>query len=257
MDLPFATLVLLMLSAFVAGLVDAVVGGGGLIQVPAVFAALPQQPAATLLGTNKLAGVWGTSVAALRYARAVRVEWGTALPGALAALAFSFLGAYAVTQVPSDALRKALPVVLLAVAGYTLWRKDLGSVHAPAHAGWRETAWALLAGAAIGFYDGFFGPGTGSFLVFLYVRFFGFNFLSASAAAKVVNVACNVASLAWFIPTGRVIWTAGLGMAVFNVSGSLVGSRLAIRYGSGFVRTLFLLVVFALILKTGYDAFLR
>jgi uncharacterized membrane protein YfcA len=257
MDIAPHVFVWLFCAAFLAGLIDAVVGGGGLIQVPALFAGLPQHPPATLLGTNKLAGVWGTAVATLRYARVVRVEWGAAVPGALAALVFAFLGSYAVTQFPSDNLRKLLPVVLLVVAIYTLWKKDLGSVHRPAHRGWQEKTYAATAGALLGFYDGFFGPGTGSFLVFLYVRFFGFNFLSASAAAKVVNVACNVASLAWFVPSGHVLWKAGLGMAVFNIAGSLVGSRMAILRGSGFVRQIFLFVVFALILKTGYDGFLR
>jgi hypothetical protein len=247
----------LCIAAFLAGLIDAVVGGGGLIQIPALFAVLPNTTPATLLGTSKLAGVWGTGAAAFNFARRVRVEWNTAAPAAVAAFALSFLGAYTVTKIPPDFVRKLLPFVLIAVALYTLNKKDLGSVHAPLHQGVKEKAIAVAVGGCIGFYDGFFGPGTGSFLVFLFVRFFGFDFLGASAVAKVVNVACNVAALLWFTYSGHLLWQFGLLMAICNVAGSLVGTRLAIRHGSAFVRKLFLLVVSLLVLKTAYDAFFK
>jgi uncharacterized membrane protein YfcA len=130
-------------------------------------------------------------------------------------------------------------------------------VHAPLHGGAKEKLIAVMAGGGIGFYDGFFGPGTGSFLVFLFVRFFGFDFLGASAVAKVVNVACNFAALLWFGYSGHLLWQVGLLMAVCNVLGSIIGARLAIKHGSGFVRQIFLLVVSGLILKTGYDAFFK
>lgn len=248
---------LLYAAAFGAGLVDAVVGGGGLIQIPALFSVLPEVPPATLLGTNKLAGVWGTSAAAVNFSRRVKLQWSAAAPAALAAFVFAFAGAFTVTKISPDFLRKLLPLILVLVAVYTFRKKDFGSVHAPVHSGRAERWLALAVGGAIGFYDGFFGPGTGSFLVFLFVRFFGFDFLGASAVSKVVNVACNLSALMWFGFSGHLIWQIGLIMAVFNVGGSLVGSRLAIRYGSGFVRKLFLIVVTLLILKTGYDAFLR
>jgi uncharacterized protein len=244
-------------AAMLAGMIDAVVGGGGLIQIPALFSTLPETVPATLLGTNKLAGVWGTSAAAINFARRVRVHWGTAVPAALAAFALAFVGAFTVTKVSPDFLRKLLPFVLIAVAIYTFKKKDLGSIHAPVHEGMQERVFAIGIGGCIGFYDGFFGPGTGSFLVFLFVRFFGFDFLAASAVSKVVNVVCNLSALLWFGYSGHLLWQLGAMMAVCNVAGSLVGSRLAIKHGSGFVRKLFLLVVSALILKTGYDAFLK
>jgi uncharacterized membrane protein YfcA len=247
----------LALAAFFAGMIDAVVGGGGLIQIPALFAVLPAAPPAMLLGTSKLAGVWGTATAAVGFARKVKVEWTTAAPAATAAFLFAFIGAYTVTRIPPDFIRKLLPFILVAVAVYTLSRKDFGRVHAPLHAGSRERFAAILVGAGIGFYDGFFGPGTGSFLVFLFVRFFGFDFLGASAVAKVVNVACNLAALLWFGYSGNLLWQVGAVMAVFNVIGSLTGTRLAIRHGSAFVRHVFLVVVSLLILKTGYDAFFK
>jgi uncharacterized membrane protein YfcA len=258
MDLPaLAPMVFLCGAAFCAGLIDAVVGGGGLIQIPALFAALPDASAATLVGTNKVSSVWGTSFAAWRYSRTIRIEWGAALPGALAAFVFAFLGAWAVTRTPPDLLRRALPFVLIAVAVYTYRKKDFGSVHAPIERNVSSYLLALAVGAAIGFYDGFFGPGTGSFLIFLYVRYFGFDFLSASASAKLVNVACNLAALLWFGFSGHLLLAVGFLMMPFNVAGSLAGSRLALRHGSIFVRRLFLVVVTLLIARTGYDAFLR
>lgn len=248
--------VILAAAAFLAGMVDAVVGGGGLIQIPALFSALPNTAPATLLGTSKFAGIWGAGAAALGFARRVKLQWSTAVPAATAAFALSFVGAYTVTHILPDFIRKILPFVLLAVAVYTYRKKDFGSIHAPLHVGSKEKLFAILVGGSIGFYDGFFGPGTGSFLVFLFVRFFGFDFLGASAVAKVVNVACNLSALLWFGYSGHLLWQLGAVMAICNVLGSLIGIRLALKHGTGFVRKLFLLVVSGLILKTGYDAFI-
>lgn len=248
---------ILCVAALLAGLIDAVVGGGGLIQLPALFSVMPNVTPATLLGTSKLAGIWGTGAAAYSFARRVRIEWNTAAPAAIAAFLMAFLGAYTVTKIPPDFFRKLLPIILIAVFLYTLKKKDFGSIHAPLHTGGKEKFIAVCVGGGIGFYDGFFGPGTGSFLVFLFVRFFGFNFLGASAVAKVVNVACNLSALLWFWYSGHLLWQIGFMMAVCNVAGSLIGTRLAIRNGSAFVRQVFLFVVTALILKTGYDAFFK
>ena len=248
---------LLAAAGFVAGLIDAVVGGGGLIQIPALFSMLPNTVPATIFGTNKLASIFGTSAAAVNYGRRVRLAWSAAVPAAGAAFLFAFLGAYTVTHIPTEAIRKSLPFILLAVAIYTFRKKDFGSIHAPQHTGAKEKLIAVLIGGGIGFYDGFFGPGTGSFLIFLFVRFFGFDFLAASAVSKVVNVATNLAALLWFGYSGHILGQLALLMAICNVAGSLVGTRLAIKHGSGFVRKLFLVVVSVLILKTGYDAFLK
>lgn len=249
--------VVLGVAAFGAGLVDAVVGGGGLIQLPAMFSVFPNMAPATIVGTNKLASICGTGVAAVSYARRVTIAWSVAAPAAIAALVFAFLGAYTLTKVSPDFMRTFLPVVLIAVAIYTFAKKDFGSVHAPVHSGRREQTLALLIGSGIGFYDGFFGPGTGSFLVFLFVRIFGFDFLGASAVAKIVNVACNFSALVWFGYSGHLIWQLGALMAVCQIAGSIIGSRLAMKHGSGFVRKLFLVVVSILIVKTTYDAWIR
>jgi uncharacterized membrane protein YfcA len=248
---------ILFAGSFLAGLIDAVVGGGGLILIPTLFSVFPNVTPATLLGTNKVAGVFGTSAAAMTFAKKVQLEWGAAVPAALAAFLFSFAGAWTVTHIPTELIRKALPFVLLGVALYTLKKKDFGIHHLPRHSGNAKILLAILIGCGIGFYDGIFGPGTGSFLVFLFVRVFGYNFLSASAVSKVVNVATNLGALIWFGVSGHIIWQLGLMMAVFNVAGSTVGSRLAIKHGSGFVRILFLCVVSVLIVKTAYDAFVK
>jgi len=248
-------LLVLIFAAFMAGSIDAVVGGGGLIQIPALFAIYPGESAATLFGTNKCASVVGTANATWRYARQVKMPWRTILPAALAAFAFSYLGAAAVAWLPKDAVRPLILLLLVVAAVYTLKNKDFGQVHRLAHAGHRELVYAMLLGGVIGFYDGFFGPGTGSFLIFLFVRFFGFDFLHASAGAKVVNVATNLAALAYFVPNGFVLPLLAVLMALANVSGSMAGTWLALRHGSAFVRKVFLAMVGILIVKFAWDTF--
>jgi len=245
----------LAIAALFAGFIDAVVGGGGLIQIPALFNALPQELPATLFGTNKFSSVFGTSNAAWRYARRVEMPWRTTLPAALAAFACSYLGAMAVAWLPPAMLRPLILLLLVGAAVYTFSRRDFGATHRPQHTGRREFVYAVMLGGGIGFYDGFFGPGTGSFLIFLFVRFFGFDFLHASAASKVVNVATNLAALAFFVPHGHVLPLLAVLMAGCNVLGSFIGAHLALRHGSGFVRKAFLCVVGVFILKFAYDTF--
>ncbi len=244
------------LASLFAGFVDAIVGGGGLILVPALFSVFPNAAPATLFGTNKGAAVCGTAWATVQYSRRVQMQWRAMLPAAIAALAGSFAGAWTVTLASPGGLRRALPFILGGVFIYTLVRKDLGRIHAPRHAGARQALMASGIGLVVGFYDGFFGPGTGSFFVILFVRLLGYDFLNASASAKLLNTATNLAALALFAIKGHVWWHIAAVMALANVAGSLLGTRLALRHGAGFVRGVFIAVVGALILKTGYDAFL-
>ncbi|MDD5248096.1 MAG: TSUP family transporter [Rhodocyclaceae bacterium] len=244
----------LLLAAFGAGLVDAVAGGGGLIQVPALFSALPLEMPATVFGTNKGSSVFGTANAAWRYARRVPIPWSIALPAAGAAFVFSFAGAATVAWLPKDIVRPLILALLVVVAAYTALRPNFGV--APAAAPRRGLGAVLLVGAGLGFYDGFFGPGMGSFLIFAFVRWFGLDFLRASAAAKVVNGGTNLAALAYFAPSGHVLWGLALSMAAFNVAGANVGAHLAIRRGSGFVRGVFLAATGLLIAKFGYDTYI-
>ena len=247
------TLFILAASGF-AGLIDAIVGGGGLILLPALFATYPTAPPATLLGTNKCASVWGTALATYRYSNRVQLAWRALLPAALCALVGSFVGAWSVTQIDPAFLRKITPIILLVVLIYTLAKKDLGINHKPHQNKNRERVIACLIGAVIGWYDGFFGPGTGSFFIFLFVRFLGYDFLNASASAKLLNVSTNLAAILLFALKGHVWWHIGLMMAVSNMAGSLIGSHLALKHGAGFVRWIFVFVVSALILKTALMA---
>lgn len=247
-------LLLVSTASFFAGFVDSIVGGGGLILVPALFAVFPNAPPATLFGVNKSASIWGTGAAAWQYAQRVQMPWHALWPAAIVCFAGSMLGAWTVTQISPDFLRRLLPLILLGVLIYTLARKELGRHHAPRFKGRQEAMAAATLGVTIGFYDGFFGPGTGSFFVFLFVRWLGYDFLHASASAKLLNTTSNLAALLLFAYKGHVWWHLALAMAVANVVGSLIGTRLALKHGSGFVRGAFILVVGALILKTGYDA---
>ena len=251
-EIPFV-----LVAAFGAGVVDAMAGGGGLIQLPALFAAYPVAPQATLLGTGKLAGLAGTTSAAARYLRSVRLDHALVLSAAVAAFLAAMVGAWIATKVPPLRFRAMVPILLSAVLLYTLLHRDFGREHRPRRSGGRGRALAAAGAGAIGLYDGFFGPGTGSFLMFLFVRVFGMGFLHASASAKIVNAAANLAAILLFGMTGEIFWLLGLAMAACNVAGALLGTHLAIRYGSGFVRVVFILVVGCLIAKTAWDAFAR
>jgi uncharacterized protein len=250
-------LILLCLFAFLAGFIDSVVGGGGLILIPALLILRPDLDLATVLGTNKGAAVWGTLTATLHYSRTVGIPWRIMLPAALTGFVFSFLGAFVVTRIHSDFLRPFIILLLIAVAVYTFFKKDFGSLHAPHLSKTKQRLVALAAGAVMGFYDGFFGPGTGSFLIFIFIGVVGFSFLAASASSKVINLATNVAAFLYFAATNHVAYSLVLPLALCNVLGSWVGSRLAVLRGSGFVRVLFLFVVTGVIVRLSYDTFLR
>lgn len=253
LDALFPELLWLLCVAFMAGVVDAAVGGGGLVQLPGLFTALPQQSPAALLGTNKFSAMFGTATSCWRYARKVRFPWTPVLLAAATAFVFSFLGATAVSLLPRDAVRPLILGLLIAMLAYTLVKKDFGALHAPRSLGRRDLAIALAMGAAIGFYDGLFGPGTGSFLIFMFIRFFGLDFLRASAASKVVNLATNLAALSFFLPAGHVLLAFAMPMAAANILGAVFGTRLALRGGTPVIRKLFLVLVIVLIAKMGWD----
>jgi uncharacterized membrane protein YfcA len=255
--MPDFDLVAVTLASLAAGFVNSIAGGGGLVSLPILFSVFPSAAPAELFGTNKASMVCGTAWAAADYARHVRLPWRTLVPAIAAALVGGLIGAWLVTQVSSDWLRRLLPVMLAIVLVLTVLGRDLGADHAPAHTGAAEAALASAIAFTLGLYDGFFGPGTGTFLIFLFVRALGFDFLHAVASAKVINMTTNIAALAWFGWTGNVWWRFFVPMAVANVVGSFLGTRLALRHGSWLIRVVFLAVVAALILKTGFDAYRR
>lgn len=245
--------VLLCLAAFAAGGLDAVVGGGGLIQLPALLLVLPHMPVVRLLGTNKLSSIVGTGSAAVTYSRRVDLHRPTAVQMAVAAFFGAAAGALLATVAGSAVLKPVVLVALVAVWLRTLLRPGLGEVEALRLAAHHQTAVAVAGGVVIGLYDGFLGPGTGSFLVFLLVGVVGLSFLHASATSKVVNTTTNLAALLLFGIGGHVLWRLGAAMAACNVAGAQLGARLAIRRGSAWVRQVFLVVVAALIARLAYD----
>lgn len=225
--------------------------------IPALLILRPDLDLTTVLGTNKGAAVWGTLTATLQYSRTVGIPWRVMLPAAVTGFIFSGLGAFAVTKVDNDFLRPFIIVLLVGVAIYTFFKKDFGSLHAPSVSENKQRLVGILAGATLGFYDGFFGPGTGSFLIFIFIGLIGFGFLAASASAKIINFATNVSAVLLFAFTGHIAYALALPMALCVAAGAFLGSRTAVLRGSSFVRVLFLVVVTGVILRLSYDTFSR
>lgn len=245
--------IILGAAAFFAGMVDAVVGGGGLIQIPILLNQFPQTAIPTLFGTNKVASIAGTGAAMWRFGRSVRIPWRIVLPATLAALVGAGAGAALVAWLPRDWMRPLVLVLMIAAAIYTFHNKNFGQAvtERPRRPldGWMGAG----VGLSIGLYDGFFGPGTGSFLIFAFIRLFGMDFLRATASAKVVNCATNLSAIVFFASHGPILWGIGLAMAACNMIGGQVGTILALRQGSGFIRKVFLVVVVILIAKLALD----
>lgn len=248
-------LILLLFFGFLAGFIDAMAGGGGLIQLPALFIFQPQLGLAQTLATNKLAAVSGTAMATGQYLRRIRPDWSILRVGVILAFAGSFCGALAASRFRKETFTPFIIAALFVVFVYTLLNKQSG-LHPGKKLPQTRALWAIaLLGAGIGFYDGMIGPGTGSFLLFFFVTLFGLEFLQASVHAKVINLTTNIAALVFFIPSGNVVWEVALPLAVANIFGSILGSRLALKKGSAFVRVVFIVVVAALLLKLCWDHF--
>lgn len=256
-DISMTALALLCLAAFAAGWIDAVVGGGGLLLLPALLLGLPHLPAAQILGTNKAVAIVGTSGAAVTYVRKAPVKVATALRIGLAALAGSMGGAFFAAGISSDLLRPVIMVVLLAVAAFVLFRPSFGTreegAERPPLTRARIVTAIVVVGGGIGFYDGLFGPGTGTFLVLALTAVLHLDLVTASATAKIVNVCTNAGALAMFAYQGHVIWQLAAVMAVFNLAGGTTGARMALSKGSGFVRAVLLVVVLSLVAKLAFD----
>ena len=254
LELGALTISLLLLAAFVAGWVDAVVGGGGLIQLPALLIGLPDTtPPADILGTNKISSVWGTATSSLTYALRVRPDWRTILPLVLASGTGSALGAQLARFLPKEWFTPIVLVALVGVGIYTWRRPELGLVSARKHDGGGHYGRTAAIGLGVGAYDGFLGPGTGSFFVILLVGVLGYGFLEASAKAKIANLVTNLSAIAVFAAGGSVLWVLGLAMGAANLIGGLLGARTAISRGNAFIRRVFLVVLAGLVLCLTYD----
>lgn len=255
-DITLTTVVLLCVAAAVAGWIDAVVGGGGLLMIPALLLGLPQVSAAHVLGTNKAVAIVGTTGAAVTYARKAPVDVKTAVRIGVLALAGSMTGAFFAAGISSEVLRPVIMVVLVGVAAYVMLRPAFGTarpVDRSELSRRRVLTAIVLVGGGLGLYDGLFGPGTGTFLVLALTAVLHLDLLTASATAKIVNVCTNVGALAMFAYQGTVLWQLAALMALFNLTGSLVGARMALSKGSEFVRGVLLVVVFSLVAKLAFD----
>lgn len=244
----------LALAALLAGFVDAIVGGGGLIQLPALLLVPGIQPAVAL-GTNKVGSIFGTVTSAVTYARRVRPGLARIWPAIAAALLASFCGAVVASHLPASVFTPVIVVVLAGVLVFTVARPRFGievDVRT-APGGAAAVVRGLCVGALIGFYDGALGPGTGSFLVIAFVAALHFEYLHAAGAAKWVNVATNAGALAFFIPLGVIDWPVALLLGAANMTGGYLGARLAVRLGSRFVRITLIVVVSALLLRLGWQ----
>lgn len=249
------TLITLGFFAICGGLIDATVGGGGLIQIPALLHALPQQSISTVFGTNKLA-VWaGTFSSIFRFINKINFVWKLLIPTMISSFIFAYMGAMSVAYIPKQLMNYIVFLLLIIMAIYTFLKKDLGTHHTYVKCGKKEVLLGIFFGGLIGFYDGVFGPGSGSFLLFLFIKVFGFDFVNASASAKVVNIGTFSSALLFFIPTGHVLWKIGVLVAICNIIGSLLGVFLTLRYGSRFIRVFFLILLTFLIIRMAINMF--
>ena len=254
-ELSLATGLFLLSASFLAGFVDSIAGGGGIVQLPALLIGLPNSPAAEVLGTNKLSAVFGTTTAAALYRKQIKPDPKVLIGMAIPAFFGSAAGALLASRIPTSSMRPMILVLLIAIAIYTWLKPDLGKLENLRHVPKQRIQIGAIAGAVIGFYDGIFGPGTGSFLMLILVATLGYAFITASAIAKVVNVATNVGALIVFGINGAVIWQIGIIMGFANITGAIIGSRLAIKGGSILVRKVFLLVTIVLIVRVGIATF--
>lgn len=250
-------IVFLCLAAFLAGFVDAIVGGGGLIQTPIAMILLPNLSVANIIGSLKIPAFSGTTFAAYHYLKEVKMNWQLLSIMTIVAFGSAFFGSHLLTLVHNDFMKPLLLVILILLAIYTFSRKDFGQHKAKEMSEQKQLFLAVLLSLTIGFYDGFIGPGTGSFLVFGFVIVLGFDFLHASANAKMVNLATNFGSICLFLLKGKIIWAIALPMAVCNALGGWIGAKLAIKKGNGFIRVFFLIVVIGTLLRFGYDVFFK
>lgn len=249
------TLILLCIAAFSAGFVDAIVGGGGLIQTPAALILLPDLPVSTVIGSIKIPSFSGTFFAARQYVRRVQLNWKLTSIMCLTAFVAAFAGSQLLTVVSNRYMKPVIFIVLILVAIYTYTKKDFGQQvykkHSPKKVMWLSIGISLI----IGFYDGFIGPGAGSFLVLAFISLLGFDFLHASANAKMVNLSTNLGSIVLFLLKGSILWSVAIPMAISNALGGIMGASLAVKKGNQFIRLFFLIIIIATLLRFGYDVF--
>jgi len=252
-NVPLLTVALLCLAAGVSGWIDSVAGGGGVIQLPALLIGLPTLPVATVSGTSKLAGFVATVTASATYLSRVRISWRTVLAVAPTAYIGASIGATLIRYVPRAAYTPVI-IVVVAVVGFYTWRRpQLGQATSLLHRGAAHWVIAISIGLVCGLWDGLVGPGTGTFLTISFVALLGYEFLQATAMAKVVNMVTNIAALVVLGTAGHVLWGVGGCMAVCSITGAAFGSRMAVNRGNHFIRVVFLVVVALVEVKLIFD----
>lgn len=254
-DIGIAKISLILVMTFIAGFIDAVVGGGGLITIPTLLINLPRTPIPTLFGTNKIASLAGTSIAAVQYAKRIKFNYKLLIAVALSASVASFSGAKLISYINVNTFKPVIFVILILITIYTFLKKDLGSVQTKTLPLNKQIIFGSIIGLIVGFYDGFFGPGTGSFLILGFVLILGFEFIQASAYAKLINCFTNLSAIIVFIKQGNYILELAIPMAIMNMAGNFVGTRMAFKKGNKFVRAVFLVIVILMIIKYGNDIF--
>jgi uncharacterized protein len=249
-------IIFLAIASGFAGFVDAMAGGGGLIQLPALILGLPNKELPLILGTNKVPSAFGTTAAARNYFKNIKPDIPLTLTMMFPAFVGSIGGAYFAASVPKEFFKPFIVFLLIAVVIYTWLKPDIGLAEKLKYTNRKRLFLVALIGLFIGFYDGIFGPGTGTFLVFFLVSGIGYAFLKASGTAKLVNLSTNIGAILSFQLTGHIWWQLGLLLAVANVTGAIIGSKLAIKGGSPLVRKVFLVVTSLLIARVAWDTFI-
>ena len=249
---------LLCLFAFIAGFIDAIAGGGGLIQLPAYFILMPQFTITQLLGSNKLGGFSGTFVAALKYLKNTKVNWKKIFPAMIVAAVSALAGARCVSYLDKERMAPFVVAILVIMLAYTMFNRQTGIVDKSESINSRKFQIILIIAAfLIGFYDGFFGPGAGSMLMFVFISLLRFDFLGAAAHTKVFNCITNIGALLFFIYNGDVVYHVAIPVAIFNVAGNYIGAHISIKRGSPFIKTVYLIVVLLLIARIFYQYFIK
>jgi uncharacterized protein len=254
-DVSILTYVFLTIVAFIAGFVDAIVGGGGLIMVPSFLVSIPSASVAQAVGTIKIPAFSGIIMAATQYLRKSAVKLKIVIPSCLLAFGASFLGSYILTKVSNDFMKPVLLGILTLVAIYTFIKKDFGNHTEKKHSESQQILFSCMVALVVGFYDGFIGPGGGSFFVLGFIVILGFNFLQATTYAKLANGSTNLASIIILIIKGKIIWTLAIPMAIAATIGSLLGARYALTKDNSFIRKFFLCIVIIVLLRFAYDVF--
>ena len=256
-NLTAVNLILLGVAMFASGFIDAIAGGGGLIQTPAMLLSFPDRNPVEVVATSKTAAFFGTTTAAIQYRKFIKTDPKLFIAMVIPAFIGAAFGALFASRISAESFKSSIFFMMIAIFIYTLFKPDLGKVHVEKHSPKKMMVIGSIAACLIGFYDGLIGPGTGTMLMIALVAIMGFAFVGASAIAKVVNATTNLASIIVIGFSLGIMWKLGLVLAVANLAGGYMGSHMAIKKGSSFIRIFYLIVTALLILRLGYSLYIE